>query len=374
MLRDDTSRGNAIDLREALLRLVGDLDVLGAEVKARRLELSAGYQKMYDSITLMSVVFGILGLVVFGALITLFFARLAADIQGLGRRTRGIVMGYRGTPGAVTRTDEVGQLMQDVNNMAAELARREAQIEISRQQHFHREKMAVVGSLAAGIAHEIGNPIAAIAGVAQAIAEEHQARLCPGTGATCRPDLILDQTKRIAAITREISNFSAQRPAEIDWLNLNELIRSTCKFMRYDRRFRDINLTLELDNQLPAVMAVGDHVVQTLMNLLTNAADAVHDIPGRTPVVMVRTRCNGDTACLEVQDNGCGMDETTRVLAFEPFFTTKPPGKGTGLGLAMSKSILEGAGGLIEIESLKNVGSTVRILLPINTVTSGTER
>lgn len=371
--RDDVSRGNAIDLRVALLRLIGDLDVLTNRVKTRRAELSAGYQKMHDSIAMTAMVFGILGLVVFGALITLFFARLAADILGLGNRARDIVKGYRGAPITVTRTDEVGQLMRDVNNMEAELARREAQIEISRQQYFHREKMAAVGSLASGIAHEIGNPIAAIAGVAEAIAEERRVRLCSSTGSACRPDFILEQTKRIALITREISEFSAQRPAEADWLDLNGLVRSTCNFMRYDSRFRDINLTLELDDQLPAVMAVGDQVVQALMNLLANAADAVRDVPERKPVIVLRTRCSGDTVYLEVQDNGCGMDESTQKLACEPFFTTKPPGKGTGLGLAMSKSILESAGGHIEVESLKNVGSTVRILLPTK-VTSATEQ
>lgn len=364
VLRSDPSRSNAIDLRAALLELIANVDALAQQVRARRTELSAGYQRMYDSVTLMSIIFAILGLVVFGALITLFFTRLAADIRGLGNRARDIVMGYRGKPIAVTRADEVGQLMQDINHMEAELVRREAQIEISRQQYFHREKMAAVGSLAAGIAHEIGNPIAAIAGVAQAIAEERQSRICENNGATCRPDLILEQTARITSITREISEFSAQRPAEACWLDLNGLVRSTCNFMRYDRRFRDIKLTLELDNQLPAVMAVDDQVVQVLMNLLANAADAVHGVPGRNPAVVVRTRNNGGNACLEVQDNGCGMDEKTLARACEPFFTTKPPGKGTGLGLAMSRSLLENFGGHLEIESLRDAGSTVRILLP----------
>jgi signal transduction histidine kinase len=373
-LQRESTRSNATALRSALAGLIGEVDTLADRVRVQRASLSAGYQRMYDSVTLMSIMLGILGMVVFGALIMLFFGRLASDIRGLGNRARDIVTGYRGAPIAVTRTDEVGQLMQDINNMEAELVRREAQIEISRQQYFHREKMAAVGSLAAGIAHEIGNPIAAIAGVAQAISEEQQSRICASTGAVCRPDLILEQTTRIASITREISEFSAQRPAESGWLDLNGLVRSTCNFMRYDRRFRDISLTLELDNQLPAAMAVADHVVQVLMNLLANAADAVHDVQGRVPVVVVRTRCDGDNVCLEVRDNGCGMDEKTRSLACEPFFTTKPPGKGTGLGLAMSRSMLENAGARLEIESLKDTGSTVRILLPTTQVTQATEQ
>lgn len=102
-LRSDVSRGNVIDLRTALIGLIGDLEMLSDEVQARRVELSAGYRKMYDSVTLMSMVFGILGLVVFGALITLFFARLAADIRELSHRAREIVMGYRGAPIAVIR-------------------------------------------------------------------------------------------------------------------------------------------------------------------------------------------------------------------------------------------------------------------------------
>jgi len=351
-------------LREALYEVARGLGKLSGKVRARQAGLAAGYERISDSITKMFLVLGLLGISVFGALITLFFTRLAADVRQLEARAADIVEGKRGPPAPVMRRDELGGLMEAINGMVQQLAERERALELSRRNDAHQDKMAAVGSLAAGIAHEIGNPIAAIAGVAQSICEVRASTHCPNKGLACHPELILEQTRRIAGITREISEFAAPRPAYAELLDLNALIRSTCSFIRYDRRYRHIELTLTLDNQLPAVRAIADHLVQVLMNLLINAADALEGVAGRAQRVSVATGAASGVVWLRVEDNGCGMSDAIKRRVFEPYFTTKTAGGGTGLGLPLCRSLIEAMGGTVDLESVAGTGTTVEIRLP----------
>lgn len=364
-LRIDPGRTNLAELRRTLHNLVLDLDGLTRQVRQRSSAISENYRMAYHSVTLASTVLSLLGMVLFGTVITLFFTRLASDIKKLERRSVEILQGSGGAPLEVTRHDELGGLMKAVNRMAAELEDREKQLAISRQQYYHQEKMAAIGSLAAGIAHEIGNPLAAISGVAQSICEARSSRECAGTGLACQPELILQQTERVAAITREISEFSTPHPPEPQLLDLNALVRSTCHFVRFDRRFRDIDLQLHLDTQLPAVNAVHDQLIQVIMNLLINAADALDGIGDRRRAVTVTTSQRDDRVELRVTDNGCGMAPETLGHAFETFFTTKAPGKGSGLGLPLCRSILDNVDGTIELNSTPDVGTTVTVRLPL---------
>lgn len=363
-VRKSPSLEHLYTLRDALYRTASQLGEVRARVRTRETGLVQSYERSYDSITWMSLVLGMLGIAVFGALVTLFFARLVADIRGLELRAGEIVAGKRGPPSPVTRHDELGGLMQAINGMAGQLSQREQALELSRRTTVHHEKMAAVGSLAAGIAHEIGNPIAAISGVAQSICAARSAQHCPHE-LGCQPELILEQTRRIAAITREIADFAAPKPDEPQLTDLNALIRSSCSFVRYDRRYSHIDLELALDTQLPAAYVVADKLVQVLMNLLINAADAMDEVAERKPRVKVSTACVDGVVRLEVQDNGCGMDAGVKQRAFEPFFTTKAAGKGTGLGLPLCRSLVEGMGGSVAFESEAGQGTRVELRLPL---------
>ncbi len=368
-LKDATaspSQANLADLRQKIGAARVMLDELADQVQRKQNTLAAEFRRRSNSSMMTALVLGMLGVVLIGAIIGLFFSRLTNDLHNLKTRATAIIRGYRGAPIPVTRNDEVGELMECINHMSSELDEREKLLAIERQKYVQQEKMAAVGGLAAGIAHEIGNPIAAIAGVAQAIREVQVSGKCPEPCGTCQPDLILAQTARLAAITREVSEFSSPMPAERQLLDLNALVRSTASLVRYDRRFRRIALELSLDSQLPAVSAVGDQLIQVLMNLLINAADATEGLEDRTPAISVSTSPAGDHARILVEDNGSGMDQDTLKHVFEPFFTTKPPGKGTGLGLAICGSIVEAHDGKIELESTPGVGTRVRILLPLN--------
>ncbi|MBI2311704.1 MAG: GHKL domain-containing protein [Betaproteobacteria bacterium] len=364
-LTADPSQRNLLDFANTLNQLVSQLAELTNRVREREGALTRQYRLASDSVVVSGLVLGLLGLVLFGAIISLFFTRLVADLQALQQRAAEIVKGYRGRAQPVSRNDEVGQLIEAVNHMAADLEAREKQLAMERQKYYHQEKMAAIGALATGVAHEIGNPIAAISGVAEAIRDAQNSGQCPIPEALCHPDLILEQISRLAQITRDIANLATQRPAERELHDLNELVRTTGSLMRYDKRFKRIDVELDLDDQLPAVYCVGDQITQVLMNLFINAADALEHVAERRRQIRVATRRSGDWASILVEDNGSGMDPETATRATEAFFTTKADGQGTGLGLALCKSIADGHRGALEIASQPGAGTQVRLLLPL---------
>jgi two-component system, NtrC family, sensor kinase len=350
-------------LRQSMNVMGAQINKISEEVHDARENVMNASRQLSESIALIAVTMGLLGATVFGAVVTLFFNRLASDVKKLEARALDVVTGYRGAPLDVTRHDEVGGLMEVVNRMQSELRHREQQLEISRQQRFHQEKMAAVGSLAAAVAHEINNPIAAITGIAQSMSDTKQTQNCPQ--ALCQPELILEQTKRIAWITHQVAELTALHSPEPELLDLNALVKNTCDFVSYDQRFRDIDLVFGLDHDLPAINAVVDHLTQVLMNLLINAADALEGVKGRKPFIRVATGAADGEVLMTVSDNGCGMDRAVLSQAFNDSFTTKPLGKGSGLGLFLCKTLIEGCGGRIELESTPDVGTTAQVRLPL---------
>ena len=363
-LRKEPTRSSMILLRDHGQELNEHLDKVARQVRERRFLLWDRYREVYDTMSVIAVIMGLLGAVFFGAVMTLFLTRLAWDIRKLAARAVDVVSGYRGPPMDVTRQDEVGDLMEAVNRMQSELRHWEQQLEIAREQRFHKEKMAAIGSLAAAVAHEINNPIAAIAGIAQSLKAAGRRASESETG-TNPYELILEQARRITTISRQIAELTAPHPPDRELLDLNALIRNTCSFIGYDNRFRRINLVLELDSQIPAIDAVADHLTQVLMNLLINAADALEDVAERDPAICLATRALENELQITVRDNGKGMDSAVLARAFEESYTTKPPDKGRGLGLFLCKSLIEGSDGRIELESTPGIGTTARIRLPL---------
>lgn len=364
------SRASIADLRGVLHRLVITLDAITNDVNVRKDLLSSNYQRTFNRIAIEWGGFGVLALAIIGALVMAFFRRLASDLDLVRERAVAIVRGYRGPPLANGRDDELGGLIGAVNKMQQDLRQREEELEISRQQYFHKEKMAAVGSLAAAVAHEINNPLAAIVGVAQAIDQECKSSHCAVYGAGCHPEMILEQAKRVMQITRQISEFSVPQSPEPELLDLNGLLRSTCNFVRFDRRFRLLEMILELEPSLPAVFGTADHLVQVAMNLLINAADALEGKQDEPPRIRVVTGLRGGQIFLDVVDNGAGISPAHLDQVFVERFSTKPPGRGSGLGLALCRSLVRKMGGDIVIGSIWGKGTTVTVTLPVSSVES----
>ena len=353
-------------MRATLNALTIELDRITQGAHANRLNLLDDYRENYDRITLSGLAMLVVGLILMGVVTAIFFSRLTWDIRKLEAHARGIVNGDRDSALPVTRNDELGSLMRAVNQMQHDLRKHERHIERARLELFHREKMVAVGSLAAQLAHEINNPIAAITGVASAMSQVQEADRCPNRGRTCKPGLILEQARRISLITRQIADFTRPQTQQPELLSLNELVRNTCAFVSYDQRFRRVALTTDLDEDMPAVRAIGDHLTQVLMNLLINAADALDEMPGdHAGEIRVKTRVDAQQATVEIADNGGGIEPNMIERVFDEYFTTKPAGKGTGLGLALSRELIQDAGGSITLESDTGRGTTARVALPL---------
>lgn len=339
-----------------------------------RLATSRAYRKMVaddfrarsDSVAVVALTLMLLVFTMLGVINALFFTRLTQDVRSLMKRAQEIVNGQRGDRIPVSRGDEIGELIEAINRMADELEERDRALEIERRKSFHREKMAAIGVLAAGIAHEIGNPIAAISGLMEELKQA-----CTGDASQKEKirklDMVLQQTNRLKAITREVSTFARPQLDERELLDLNALIRSTCSLMRYDSRWKGIDVKQDLDAGLPAVQGVPDQLMQVVMNLLVNAADALEGVDDRPSLIRLSTgvKEEGDGVYLVIEDNGHGMDKKTLQHALEAFYTTKDVGKGTGLGLSLCHSIITGHGGELYLESAPGKGTTVMVFLPL---------
>jgi len=256
-------------------------------------------------------------------------------------------------------------VVRDITNRIQ--ARRE--VESTRQQYFHQEKMAAIGQLAAGILHEVGNPIAAIAGAASAlktINEQPSSTSTIGDTVSNNIDVIDEQATRLGNIIHEIADFASPKPREREMLDLNGLLQSTTRVLTYDRRFRSIELDLDLDKNLPAIVGVADQLTQVFMNLLINAMDSCSSVNGEKERILLKSQLDGDRVHIYVQDNGHGMSKETLEQIMEPFFTTKDVGKGSGLGLSLCDTIVLAHGGALDIESEEGKGTTVHVFLPID--------
>lgn len=353
------------EARAAVDRLVVELGNITDEMRTREIRLLQQYNKSFDRLSLEWSLIAAISAMLLGGLVMIFVTRLAWDIRRIQDRAMEIVNGYRGEPLTVTRQDELGSLMEAINSMQQELRQRETQAELSRQQQFHKDKMAAVGALAAAVAHEINNPLAAISGMSQSMTDRRAARRCGEDSNLCHPEMLFEQARRVMEITRQISEFSVPQSAEPELLDLNSLIRNTARFVSFDRRFRLVDMVYNLDSQLPAVHAVADHLTQILMNLMINAADAMENQSSPRPRIILSSQQRENAAVVTVADNGSGMSQETLQHVFEEYFTTKPPGKGSGIGLAVSKSLIESAGGSISIESALGMGTTVTLRLPV---------
>lgn len=272
-LLDQPVRANWIDMRESLARVTAELESRHRRLTEQRDALTAGYHRQYDAVTVESLLLAAAGLLVFGTVAAWFFVRLAGDVRRLEAHARHIVHGGRGVVLDVNRDDELGQLMRAVNRLATDLDEREKQIELDNQRHAHQDKMLAVGALAAGIAHEVNNPLAVIAGVAQALKSQAGDDLAGplATGA----QTILVQAQRASQVARHLAEAAAPQPSELDWVDVNALLRRVVQLMGYDRRYRTFGFELQADAQLPAVRSSAHAIQQVLMQILSMGCDAM---------------------------------------------------------------------------------------------------
>jgi signal transduction histidine kinase len=245
---------------------------------------------------------------------------------------------------------------------------REAQLRSAARaqlEHIHRnEKLAALGTLLAGVAHELNNPLTVIM---------HQAALLQrglkDDPRQARADRIFQAVKRCARIVKNFLALARHEPPQRVPVSINDAVRAVMELVSYSLRADRIAVTLDLMEPLPSVSADPQDLQQVIINLLSNAQYALHSRPGtRTLSVSTGIGADGEGVTLHVKDNAGGIPPEIRSHIFDPFFTTKPVGQGTGLGLALCHGIIAAHNGTISVESEEDTGTTFIITLPIGSV------
>ena len=234
----------------------------------------------------------------------------------------------------------------------SDTARLEAQL-------LRSEKLSSVGVLAAGVAHEINNPLTTVLGYAKLLLEGRD----PEDPDRPALELVADEARRVQEIVRCLLDFSRQEPGVVGPISLQELMERTLSLVAPDLRKRQVEVTRRLEMDMPHALADGRRMEQVLVNLITNAAHAM-DGGGTLTVSTGQDPAQPGRVFLEVADTGHGIPAEDQPRIFDPFFTTKEPGEGTGLGLAVSHSIVEEQDGEIQLTSEPGQGSTFRVWLP----------
>ncbi len=224
------------------------------------------------------------------------------------------------------------------------------------------EKLAAVGQLAAGVAHELNNPLGNIIGYAKMISPDEAPEKVPG-----RVDVIIEQARKCADIVRGLLDYSRTSASEQNHVDLAGIVRGVAEVLTLQMKKKGVELSLDLQ-ELPRLSADERKVEQVIMNLALNAIQAVE----QGGSIFIAVRQHGDMARLEVGDNGPGIPEELRCRIFDPFFTTKPVGEGTGLGLAISAGIIDELGGLIELGTPEN-GALFIVSLPLGSRLQGND-
>ncbi|MBU1099090.1 MAG: PAS domain S-box protein [Bacteroidetes bacterium] len=230
------------------------------------------------------------------------------------------------------------------------------EVKALQQQVDQSEKLAVIGQLAAGIAHEIGNPLASISSLVQVLQRK------------AKDDFFYEQLAdikenidRISKIVRELVDFSRPPSQEKSLTELTDVIKTAIGIVKYDKRVKDVKFRNDLVDDLPMIKIVPDQLLQVFVNIMINALDA---IKGKGSI-FVKSYFDEHNVYFEITDDGCGMTQDVIDRIFDPFYTTKEVGKGTGLGLSVSYGIVRRSMGEIKVKSKIDEGSTFVIKLPI---------
>jgi PAS domain S-box-containing protein len=255
------------------------------------------------------------------------------------------------------RGQEVGSV--GIFSDLREILKVHQELEAAQSQLMHTEKIASLGRMSAGVAHEINNPLAGILIYAELL----QRDLAADDVHRENIEIIINQTMRCQQIVHRLLDFSRQSLGEQKLFDVNDILHRCVELLRHQAFFHNIKVIQQLDPLLPQIVGDPGQLQQVFTNLLLNAADAMN---GQGQITIVsRPSPAGDGIVLTFTDTGCGIPMAIRDKIFEPFFTTKPPGKGTGLGLSIVYGVIQRHGGTISADSPPEGGTTFTVRLPL---------
>ena len=278
---------------------------------------------------------------------------------------------YQAKNREILRRKKVEKEIRDLNQNLEKRVQQELEArENQRMLLTQKSKLEALGRLSAGIAHEVNQPIARLSlGLDNILVRQEMNRL-EESYLKEKCNLLFNDIERIKKIIDHIRIFSRdQREVEISYFSANEVIKNACMLLSTQYKNHHVYLELTLQNDLPKIMGNKFRLEQVIMNLLSNAKDAVEEKyeanPDTKKQITVKTSSDTNWLIIEVIDCGVGMKKESIDKIFDPFYTTKDPSKGTGLGLSISYGIIQDMHGHFEVESKENEYSIMRILLPI---------
>ena len=317
-------------------------------------ELLSPSEKVLSAVVVAAAVMAAIAGLLLAYFVTTLVLRPVRQVAAVVRR---LVGGDFTARVGVRPSGELGVLCDAIDRMAETVVRREEQLKQTTRLHIGRtEKLASIGRLAAGVAHEINNPLTGVLTFACLLRdkpkmdEEDKQDL----------DLIIHETTRAAEIVRGLLDFARERPFVQEPLDVNEVVRRTVRLIRNQKLFDHIVIEELLEEDLPHMEGDMNQLQQVFLNLSLNACEAMPN-GGK---ITIRSMAKGDQLFVSLTDTGCGIKNEHFDQVFEPFFTTKPVGKGTGLGLSVSYGIIRKHGGTIEVESEEGRVATFTVVLP----------
>lgn len=306
-------------------------------------------------------IFGFSLLSILFFVLTFTFRHLVAKpLDSLSERFRNIASGEEALAGSpkAERSDEIGELTSSFNLLAQHLLEAEEKLHQTAElekQLMHTEKLAALGQLSAGVAHEINNPLGGI-------------KLCFNNlfsttmDAKTREEHVMvvnDGLDRIQTIVRQLLDYAKNAPLAVQPVSLNEIVEKVLRLADYTLENRGIKLETDFDTTLPRTAIDANKIEQVLLNLIINAVQAIEG----EGTIRVRTFLDGQNCMVSIADSGPGIPSEVIEHIFDPFFTTKEVGEGTGLGLTVSKAIVEQHGGVLSVET-SSAGTTFFVRLP----------
>ncbi len=348
-------------------------------MQTRMERFSRKAKREYGTLVTVSSIFGIVAIVTIAYLIWGFRNRIARPLEGLIAGSREVAQGNYGYRIELDTNDEVAELAAALNAMTENFQRIESdlnqQVQIRTKEVVRSEKMASVGFLAAGVAHEINNPLATIAWSAESLEmrlidaladsgilsdQEHPQEIAEMLKNLRR---IQDEAFRCKGITAGLLDFSRMGDVQKIPHDLNDIIAAVIEMVRPLSKYRDRNIHFYADVPVECICN-GQEMKQVVLNLITNALGSVE--PGGIVEVSLTRSQDDQSAVLQVQDDGCGMTDEVKTHLFEPFFTRRRDGQGTGLGLSITYQIIADHGGQIAAHSDgPGCGSTFFVTLPL---------
>lgn len=326
-------------------------DVVGILYVGTRQEAFDDFLNTFRSRVALVALVTILLTFVLATPVSRVITRPLKDLQTLGETSRQVASGDLNARAPATAGGEVGLLARSFNDMLDTL-------QATQKQLLQSERLASLGQLSAGIAHELNNPLATVLLFSDLLRKE---RNLPEQ--TLKDiEIIVSETERCKGIVSSLLDFARQHQVEAQEIDLNQLISQVVETECRHDRYANVDIRMVLDPELPSIQADPDQIQAVIINLLSNGADAMPE----GGMITLRTRADDpNQVILEVQDEGRGISADDQAKLFTPFYTTKPVGKGTGLGLSIVYGIIKMHRGQIEVTSQPGKGTVFTIMLPV---------